>query len=176
MQVSCLFFDRLEACSAEQCSYSKTNFGEHSLCWTSLYTWLVAWNGYENRGMSSGCSQVLPKIPYPCNTNFGKCFQANACPNCMILTFFNFAISVICCHMKKKLCNSKCGFNFSYMWNFDRLTNFNWTKAIVKISALKYFFPKYNFNQFDGNYMQSFWLHVLILQYFKSLLYFSWYC
>lgn len=51
-------------------------------------TWLVAWNGYENRGMSSGCSQVLPKIPYPCNTNFGKCFQANACLKLHDFDFF----------------------------------------------------------------------------------------
>lgn len=51
-------------------------------------TWLVAWNGYENRGMYSGCSQVLPKIPYPCNTNFGKCFQANACLKLHDFDFF----------------------------------------------------------------------------------------
>lgn len=103
------FFDRLEACSAEQCSYSKTNFGEHSLCWTSLYTWLVAWNGYENRGMSSGCSQVLPKIPYPCNKNFGKCFQANACLKLHDFDFFEL------CYIRNLLSYEKEALQF-HMW------------------------------------------------------------
>lgn len=72
-------------------------------------TWLVAWNGYENRGMSSGCSQVLPKIPYPCNTNFGKCFQANACLKLHDFDFFEL------CYIRNLLSYEKEALQF-HMW------------------------------------------------------------
>lgn len=60
-------------------------------------------------GMSSGCSQVLPKIPYPCNTNFGKCFQANACLKLHDFDFFEL------CYIRNLLSYEKEALQFQ-MW------------------------------------------------------------
>lgn len=110
MQVSCLFFDRLEACSAEQCSYSKTNSAEQASILGLLHEM-----GMKTDACSAGARKYSLKFPIPVTQILASAFKLMHASNCMILTFLNFAIPVICCHMKKKLCNSKCGFNFSYM-------------------------------------------------------------
>lgn len=61
----------------------------------------------------AGARKYSLKFPIPVTQILASAFKLMHASNCMILTFLNFAISVICCHMKKKLC--KCGFNFSYM-------------------------------------------------------------
>lgn len=71
--------------------------------------------GMKTEACPAGARKYSLKFPIPVTQILASAFKLMHASNCMILTFFNFAISVICCHMKKKLCNSKCGFNFSYM-------------------------------------------------------------
>lgn len=71
--------------------------------------------GMKTEACPAGARKYSLKFPIPVTQILASAFKLMHASNCMILTFLNFAISVICCHMKKKLCNSKCGFNFSYM-------------------------------------------------------------
>lgn len=115
MQVSCLFFDRLRHVQQSSAHIVKQILVSIPSAEQASILGLLHEMGMETEACPADARKYSLKFPIPVTQILASAFKLMHASNCMILTFFNFAISVICCHMKKKLCNSKCGFNFSYM-------------------------------------------------------------